>query len=114
MNSREERLLGVIRTGGRLKTVDIVEKAGMCKVTALKYLNSLKESGLVDFELIGPTKLWYAVNEGGRVHGNEISHIARLEFSELLKRFELMTGKKTVVIMTIEDLVSVFKQAGGR
>ena len=35
----------------------------MCKVTALKYLGELKEKGLVDCEMIGPTKIWFLKND---------------------------------------------------
>ncbi len=111
MNSKEEALLGIIRSGGRLKTVDIVKNADMCKVTALKYLNSLKTSGFVDYELIGPTKLWYEVNkDGGGIPKDEASHKADTEFSELLKKFEFMSGKKAVVIMPIEDFIASSKR----
>ncbi len=114
LGRKEEELLEVIRSGGKLKTVDIVQKADMCKVTALKYLNNLKNSGFVDYELIGPTKLWYIVDKDGEgPRGRGPLSKAGSEISELLKRFESITGKKTVVIMAGDDFVNVFESGHG-
>lgn len=110
MKSREAELLNIIRRGGRLKTVDIVRKADMCKVTALKYLNNLKKSGFVDYELIGPTKLWHIVDKDeGSPGGRGPLSKAKIDISELLRRFESITGKKTVVIMAGDDFVNIFE-----
>lgn len=35
----------------------------MSKVTALKYLDGLKGNGLVDYEEIGPAKVWFLITE---------------------------------------------------
>ncbi len=114
LGRREEELLEVIRSGGRLKTVDIVQKADMCKVTALKYLNNLKKSGLADYELIGPTKLWHIVDKDGEgPRGRGPLSKAGSEISELLRRFESITGKKTVIIMARDDFVNVFESGHG-
>ncbi len=39
----------------------------MSKVTALKYLEILKGKNLVDYEEIGPTKVWFLKTEEGQV-----------------------------------------------
>lgn len=58
MHWREADILDVVGEG-KLKTCDIINRVNMCKVTALKYLNRLRCKGIVDYEKIGPTKLWY-------------------------------------------------------
>ncbi len=113
LKSKETELLDIIRKGGRLKTVDIVQKADMCKVTALKYLNRLKKSGLVDYELIGPTKLWCIVDhDRGGLRGRGPLSKAGAEISELVRKFETITGKKTVIIMAGDDFVNALEAAG--
>jgi Mn-dependent DtxR family transcriptional regulator len=96
MEWRENELYSIIRREGKIKTVDIVAKANMCKVTALKYLNSLRKKGYIDYELVGPTKLWFTKeNENGT---------ATEEILRLLKEIERITGRRAVVILNPEDL----------
>lgn len=58
MHWREKELLKEL-SEGKLVTSEIVKRVNMSKVTALKYLESLKQKGLVDYEEIGPAKLWF-------------------------------------------------------
>lgn len=59
---REKHLLEILEAG-KLSTTEVVERASMSKATALKYLEGLKGSGLVNCEKIGPTKLWSLAKE---------------------------------------------------
>ena len=63
MHWREEELLYALQKE-KLTTSELVQRVNMSKVTALKYLETLKEKGLVDFEEIGPTKIWFLQTEG--------------------------------------------------
>jgi hypothetical protein len=111
LKEKEKELLRIIRNGGRLKTVDIVRMSNMCKVTVLKYLNQLKVKGRVNYELIGPTKLWYLVEQDdGGSGGRRPSSSAEMEISELLKGFESVIGNRAVVIMASEDFISILRQ----
>lgn len=96
MEWRENELYSIIKREGKIKTVDIVAKANMCKVTALKYLNSLRNKGYVDYELAGPTKLWF-VKENGQGMGQK-------EIQRILKEIERITGSRAVLILNPEDL----------
>ncbi|ODS39912.1 MAG: hypothetical protein A7315_10155 [Candidatus Altiarchaeales archaeon WOR_SM1_79] len=58
MHWREKNIIDALG-GGKLKTSDIIGRVNMCKVTALKYLYRLMRRGIVEYEKIGPTKLWY-------------------------------------------------------
>lgn len=58
MHWREKELLNVVKKG-KFTTSEIVGRVNMSKVTALKYLDGLKENGMVDYEEIGPSKLWF-------------------------------------------------------
>jgi len=58
MHWREKDIIDALGEG-KLKTSDIIGRVNMCKVTALKYLYRLMRRGIVDYEKIGPTKLWY-------------------------------------------------------
>ncbi len=57
MHWREKDLLNVMKEG-KLTTSEIVSRVNMSKVTALKYLEGLKEKNLVDYEEIGSAKVW--------------------------------------------------------
>ena len=58
MHWREKELLEAIKKG-KMTTTEIVDRVNMSKVTALKYLEGLKSNGLVDYEEIGPAKVWF-------------------------------------------------------
>jgi PleD family two-component response regulator len=58
MHWREKELLETIKKG-KMTTTEIVNRVNMSKVTALKYLEGLKTNGLVDYEEIGPAKVWF-------------------------------------------------------
>lgn len=58
MHWREKELLNAVKKG-KFTTSEIVGRVNMSKVTALKYLDGLKEKGMVDYEEIGPSKLWF-------------------------------------------------------
>ena len=103
MHWREKELYEIIRAGDKLKTSDIISRSRMCKVTALKYLKSLKATGRVNFEKIGPTKLWQTTRHDGPQRGVEPSTSYRNIF-RILKEFEEATGKKAFVLMSAEDL----------
>jgi Mn-dependent DtxR family transcriptional regulator len=104
LNRREQELLNIIGVGERIKTVDIVRRADMCRATVLKYLRRLKDSGLIDYEQIGPTKLWYIADKKKYRRRT----IKSSEILELLRRFELTTGRKAVLIMAGPDSLSIY------
>ncbi len=58
MHWREKELLEAIKSG-KSTTSEIVGRVNMSKVTALKYLESLKEKGMVDYEEIGSARVWF-------------------------------------------------------
>jgi PleD family two-component response regulator len=62
MHWREKELLNVLKQG-KLTTTEIVGRVNMSKVTALKYLDSMKEKNLVDGEEIGTAKIWFLKTE---------------------------------------------------
>jgi len=62
MHWREKELIEVLKTG-KSTTSDIVSRVNMSKVTALKYLECLKEKNIVDYEEIGPAKIWFLKKE---------------------------------------------------
>jgi len=66
MHWRENELIDTLKKG-KLTTSEIVTRVNMSKVTALKYLEGLKENGLVDYEEIGPAKVWSIKTEEKKV-----------------------------------------------
>ncbi len=66
MHWREKELLKVVKEG-KLTTGEIVGRVNMSKVTALKYLESLKEKNLVDYEEIGTAKVWFLKKGGEKI-----------------------------------------------
>ena len=110
MTKNEDELLKIIKNHENIKTIDIVQKASMCKVTALKYLKNLKKTGQVDYQLIGPTKLWHTVEKKGKDSGGRgLLTKVDSEISKLLEKFESITGKKVVIIMPADDYSKTFK-----
>ncbi|MBN2488153.1 MAG: response regulator [Methanosarcinaceae archaeon] len=65
MHWRENDLLAAMQEE-KLTTSEIVSRVTMCKATALKYLGELQEKGLVDCEMIGPTKVWFLKNNSDK------------------------------------------------
>ncbi len=61
MHWREKELLDAMKAG-KLTTSEVVNRVNMSKVTALKYLEGLKDKNLVDYEEIGTAKLWFLKN----------------------------------------------------
>ena len=103
MHWREKELVGIIKIGGRLKTSDIISQSRMCKVTALKYLNSLKATGHITFERIGPTKLWQIDQRDGPPGERGSLSSSYQNIFRMLKEFEESTGKRAFVLMSAED-----------
>lgn len=103
MHWREIELYEIIKVGGKLKTSDIISRSRMCKVTALKYLKSLKAAGYINFEKIGPTKLWQIARRDGPPGGVGPSTSYQNIF-KILKEFEEVIGKKAFLILSAEDL----------
>jgi PleD family two-component response regulator len=58
MHWRENELLETIKKG-KMTTTEIVNRVNMSKVTALKYLEELRANGLVDYDEVGPAKVWF-------------------------------------------------------
>jgi hypothetical protein len=106
MHWREKELIEIIKIGGKLKTSDIIDQSRMCKVTALKYLNSLKDSGHITFERVGPTKLWHMNRKDSPRGGGGDSPLQFKNILRALREFEKSTGKKGFIIMSTEDLDS--------
>lgn len=103
MHWRERDLYEIIMLGGKLKTSDIISRSRMCKVTALKYLKSLKDAGYIDFEQIGPTKLYHINQRDVSLGGGRGSSTHLQSIFKVLQEFEQVTGKKGFVLMSAED-----------
>lgn len=104
MHWREKELYEIIKAGGKLKTSDVISRSRMCKVTALKYLKSLKDAGHVNFEQIGPTKLWHTGRYDGAQWGVGPLATSYQDAFRMLKELEETTGKKIFILMSAEDL----------
>ncbi|OYT26244.1 MAG: hypothetical protein B6U97_04215 [Candidatus Altiarchaeales archaeon ex4484_96] len=93
MHWREKILVKMLKKKGKIKTNDIVDNVNMCKVTTLKYLSNLYEKKIIDYDKIGPTKLWYIKSKSNSKDLD--NHILCL-----LRDFENKTGLKPSVIIT--------------
>jgi PleD family two-component response regulator len=91
MHWREKELLNVLKQG-KLTTSEIVGRVNMSKVTALKYLDNMKEKNLVDGEDIGTAKIWFLQAEEEIVQ-NEAPHSGAVGY--------LMTPRATGVALTM-------------
>lgn len=65
MHWREKELLEVLQKG-KLTTSEIVSRVNMSKVTALKYLEGMREKKLVDCEAVGSAKVWFLRTKEGK------------------------------------------------
>ncbi len=95
MHWREEKIAQFLEKSGKQKTGDIIKNTDMCKVTALKYLSKLRGKKVIDYEMVGPTKLWYLTRENKRKKTEKQKKVF-----ELLQDFEEITGVKADMIIT--------------
>ncbi len=106
MHWRETELLNILKNG-KATTSDIVSRAHMSKVTALKYLEVLKEKNMVDNEIIGPTKVWFLKTNEEKIENkikvlavdddeNVITIIREFLEPELFEIFEAVNGKEAL------------------
>jgi PleD family two-component response regulator len=58
MHWREKELIESLKKG-KSTTTEVVNRVNMSKVTALKYLENLKEKGMIDYEAVGSAKVWF-------------------------------------------------------
>ena len=91
MHWREKELLDVLKQG-KLTTSEIVGRVNMSKVTALKYLDGLKEKNLVDGEEIGTAKIWFLKTE---------EEIVQNEASDIRAMGDLVNPEATCVALTM-------------
>ena len=96
MHWREKNIIDVLGDGKR-KTSDIIGEVNMCKVTVLKYLNRLRCRGIIDYEKIGPTKLWY-ICRNNPVGGHEKSRKLPLDLDRL-------NGEKAKIVVISDGIV---------
>lgn len=66
MHWREKELLNVIQKG-KWTTTEIINRVNMSKVTALKYLERMRENDFVDYEEVGPAKVWFLITKDKNV-----------------------------------------------
>jgi CheY-like chemotaxis protein len=106
MHWREKELINILKMG-KSTTSDVVNRAHMSKVTALKYLELLKEKNMVDNEVIGPTKVWFLKTDEEKIENkikvllvdddeNVIIIIKESLEPELFEIFEAVNGKEAL------------------
>ncbi len=107
---REEHLLAILKAG-KLSTSEVVARADMSKATALKYLEGLKGRGLVDCEMVGPTKLWSLPGEAketaaAQFEQGKIKDFISVdrEIFKLFEEFEAVTGKRLLISINKEGI----------
>jgi predicted ArsR family transcriptional regulator len=98
---KEKSVIELLRQSGKMKTTDVITGSNMCKATALKYMNRLRHRGVIDFEKIGPTKLWYLKNVG---YERSSPEVGRTRVFQLIRDFEEMTGVKANFIISSESV----------
>jgi len=119
MEWREKELLAVLKNK-TLKTVDIIDRVNMSKTTTLKYLDILRARGLIDYEAVGPTKLWSRteVREEIRAETSEKTMPVELEryiyvdkrVLKMLEEFERNTGIELNIVVDKNGIGVTFKE----
>jgi len=113
MHWREKELLEVLKRG-KLTTSEIVSSVNMSKVTALKYLEGLREKGNIECEEIGTAKIWFLKTEKKKIEKkikvliadddknvtNIIRHFLEPDQFEI---FEAANGKETLGMVFAES-----------
>jgi CheY-like chemotaxis protein len=106
MRWREKELINILQMGNTT-TSDVVNRVHMSKVTALKYLEILKEKNMVDNEVIGTTKVWFLKTDEEKIENkikvllvdddeNVIIIIKESLEPELFEIFEAVNGKEAL------------------
>jgi PleD family two-component response regulator len=108
MNWREKELLDVLKKG-KLTTSDIVAGVNMSKATALKYLDGLKEKGLVDCEEIGTAKIWFLIAKMKKMDREKIENKIKVLIADDDKNV------RNIIRYSLEpDLFEVLEAANGK
>jgi PleD family two-component response regulator len=106
MHWREKELIKILSKGKSI-TSDIVSRAHMSKVTALKYLELLKEKNIVDNEAIGSAKVWFLKTDKEKIEkkikvlavddDKEVITIIKESLEpEIFEIFEAVNGKESL------------------
>ncbi|MCD6206543.1 MAG: hypothetical protein J7J06_00955 [Methanosarcinales archaeon] len=120
MQWREKQLLDILKNG-TLKTGDVIDRANMSKTTALKYLESLRARGHIGCKMIGPTKLWYCMEEEKKVdEGGGAREMVRAELKkyiyidkrvfEILEEFEDDAGIELNILVDKDGMRLIFTE----
>jgi len=115
MHWREKELLNVLKQG-KLTTTEIVGRVNMSKVTALKYLESMKEKNLVDGEEIGTAKIWFLKTEGKNIQ-NEAPDSRAVECNDKIKVLVADDDKNVLNIVRYSidsDQFEIFEATNGK
>ena len=119
MHWREEELLNVIQKG-KWTTTEIINRVNMSKVTALKYLEKMRKKDFVDYEEVGPAKVWF-LKTADQITGNKIrvlvadddnNIVTIIQDSLLPDQFEILkaiNGKEALGVVFAEkpDILSL-------
>ena len=115
MHWREKELLNVLKQG-KLTTTEIVGRVNMSKVTALKYLESMKEKNLMDGEEIGTAKIWFLKTEGENIQ-NEAPNSRAVECNDKIKVLVADDDKNVLNIVRYSidsDQFEIFEATNGK
>jgi hypothetical protein len=98
MNRNESLLLSVIDESKDPTTSNLVKKTGLARATTLKYLAKLLNAGLVEYRMVGSAKVWSICQL--KHEPWDLSRL-KLRMSEVIERFESLTGSKASI--TVES-----------
>ena len=101
MNRTESLLFDIVKGSKDLTTTGIVEKSGLSKVTALKYLQRLRERGMIDYRMIGPSKVWESVEKPD--DQTDLEGLKPKIF-KILREFEALTGTKANIVFETDRI----------
>ena len=100
LHKNEKLILSALENSREPTTMDIIKKSGLSKVTALKYLQKLEDTGVVEYRMIGPSKVWSLSNRGGQMDVEKL----KPRVFDLLRQFEELTGSKASIVVESNGL----------
>ncbi|MBS7614284.1 winged helix-turn-helix transcriptional regulator [Candidatus Bathyarchaeota archaeon] len=100
----EKKILQVIDQNKEgLTTLNVSEKAGISKTTALKYLASLRSAGIINYIEVGPSKLW----RHNKLDSEKQKHLPACRTAKIgsaLKEFKQVLGLEGSAIVDYDGL----------
>jgi len=100
LHKNEKLLISALENSVEPTTTELIKKSYLSKVTALKYLHKLKDSGIIEYRTIGPSKVWSLNKKHKKLDFDKL----KPRMFGLIQEFEELTGSKASILVESNGL----------